>query len=284
MHRLIFSRLPDRRSHHHIALTQLAAGRRTVLHTHDFPELFLVTRGHGIHHWNGRKQRLARGSFAFVRASDRHYYEADPATLLEFINLAFAPAWWRHFSQLFAPPLETVSTGAGAFLRQADLSSDGAARLEDRLHVLLARSTQDRPLLAETMVALMREWTSPAGMISVAQHPPPEWLTRVVRDMQNPELIAKPLAYWQSRSGRSPEHLARSCRRFFGKSLTGLLNHARVEWVKSQLRRGDGKIVALAFDAGYQNLGYFYRVFRRLEGCAPRAWLKIQARAATVPR
>jgi AraC family cel operon transcriptional repressor len=284
MQRLIFSRLSDRRSHHHIALTRLAAGRRTVLHTHDFPELFLVTGGHGIHHWNRRRQRLTRGSFAFVRASDRHYYEADPATLLEFINLAFAPAWWRHFSQLFVPPSERAGTYAGAFFRPADLSSSAAARLEDQLHVLLARGTHDGLLLAETMIALMREWLSPAGMIAVAQHPPPEWLATVVRDMQNPELIAKPLSYWQSRSGRSPEHLARSCRRFFGESLTGLLNHTRVEWVKSQLRQGDGKIIALAFDAGYQNLSYFYRVFRHLEGCAPRAWLKIQARAATVPR
>jgi YesN/AraC family two-component response regulator len=54
--------------------------------------------------------------------------------------------------------------------------------------------------------------------------------------------------------------------------------------VKAQLRRGEDKIAGLAIDAGYQNLGYFYRVFRRLEGCAPREWLKRYGGAATVPR
>lgn len=284
MQRLIFSQLPELRVHHHIALTLLPGGGRTVLHTQDFPELFLVTRGRGVHRWNGRAHPLERGSFAFVRARDRHCYGADPAASLEFINLAFAPAWWKNFSQMFVPPLEFGRGRAGALPRSTNLSASAAAHLEDRLHALLARSADDPSLLIETMVAMVREWFSQAGAIASAQEAPPEWLARVVRDMRNPDLVAKPLAYWQSRSGRSPEHLARSCRRFFGESLTGLLNRARVEWIKSQMRHGHSKVATLALDAGYQNLGYCYRVFRRLEGCAPRAWLKIQARAATVPR
>lgn len=282
MRRLIFSRLPDRRAQHHIALTRLPAGFRTALHTHDFPELFLVTRGRGLHHWNGRTQQLARGSFAFVRAPDRHRYTADPGVPLEFVNLALAPAWWRRFASLFSPPLAPGRARSGS-PRQIAFAEDATARIEERLHALLTRSAHDRSLLMETMVALVREWVSPVGPITPARHAPPEWLASVVRDMQRPELIAKPLAHWQARSGRSAEHLARSCRRFFGESLSGLLNRARVEWIKTQLRRGDSKIATLALDAGYQNLGYFYRVFRRLEGRTPGAWLKSQTRAATVP-
>jgi YesN/AraC family two-component response regulator len=67
-------------------------------------------------------------------------------------------------------------------------------------------------------------------------------------------------------------------------SLSDLLNRARVEWVKVQLRRGEEKIVKLALDAGYRNIGYFYRVFRELEGCPPREWQKRHGGAATVPR
>jgi AraC family cel operon transcriptional repressor len=282
MQRLIFSRLPDRRAQHHVALTRLPAGHRTTLHTHDFPELFLVTRGRGVHRWNGRAQRLARGSCAFVRAPDRHCYEAGPNDPLEFINLALAPGWWRRFASLFTPALHPGHAASG-WPRQAELAEDATARVEERLHALLARSAQDGLSLMETMVALAREWSPAASAIPPPRQAPPEWLAAVVRDMQRTELIARPLAFWQARSGRSPEHLARSCRRFFGESLTGLLNRARVEWIKSRLRRDDGKIAALALDAGYQNLGYFYRVFRRLEGRAPGAWLKSQPRAATVP-
>jgi AraC family cel operon transcriptional repressor len=283
MQRLVFTRLPDRRGHHHIALTRLARRERTVRHTQDFPELFLVTRGSGVHWWNGRAHRLRAGSFGVVPAGDRHSYEACPEGALEFINLAFAPSWWRHFTQLFSPPLRPVS-GRGRFRRQVDFPAEITKRLEERLHVLLARSQHDHSLLAEAMVALTREWGTPSGGAGGATPPVPSWLAAVIRDMENPQLVAQPLDYWQKRSGRSPEHLARSCRRFFGQPLTGLLNRARVEWIKSELRRDNGKIATLALDAGYQNLGYFYRVFRQIEGCTPGAWIKLQGRAATVPR
>jgi AraC family cel operon transcriptional repressor len=284
MQRLIFARLPDRRIHHHIALTRLAGGQRTMLHTQDFAELFLVTQGRGTHWWNGTAHRLVRGSFALVRARERHCYEAGPAAPLEFINLAFAPAWWRHFAQLFVPPLEPASGAASRARGQTNFPSAAAKRLEERLHVLLARSRFDQALLTEATAAVLREWLSPAGTTEGAEESPPEWLAAVVEEMENSGTVAKPLAYWQRRSGRSPEHLARCCRRYLGQSLTGLLNRARVEWIKAQLQRGDAKITTLAFDAGYQNLGYFHRVFRRLEGCTPRQWLKHQGRAATVPR
>jgi AraC family cel operon transcriptional repressor len=227
---------------------------------------------------------LARDSLAFVRASDRHRYESDPAASLEFINLAFARAWWRHFAQLFLAPLGPTRIGADVLHRHADLPADSTARLERQMHELLVRGSRDQPLLLETMVVLIRKWLFPVGAIAGARNPPPEWLLGVVRDLQNPELIGKSLSFWQHRSGRSPEHLARSCRRFFGESLTGLINLARVELIKSQMRRGVGKIAMLALDAGYHNLGYFYRVFRRLEGCPPRVWMRTQSRAATVPR
>jgi AraC family cel operon transcriptional repressor len=281
---LVFARLPDRRVHHHIAFTRMTRGERTVLHTQDFPELFLVTRGSGVHWWNGRAHRLERGSFAFVRARERHCYEASGEGPLEFVNLALAPAWWRHFSQLFSPPLEPPSNGRSRLRRPSGFPADAVKRIEERLHTLLACSKHEPSLLAGTMMALAREWLPPAAAAKGATKPVPEWLATVVRDMENPQLVAKPLAYWQHRSGRSPEHLARSCRRFFGRSLTGLLNRARVEWIKSQLRRGDAKIALLALDAGYQNLGYFYRVFRQLEGNTPGAWAKNQGESATVPR
>jgi AraC family cel operon transcriptional repressor len=283
MQRLIFAELPGRQKHHHIALTRLRARQRTTLHTHDFPELFLVTRGRGNHWLNGREAQLARGSFVFVRAADCHYYEAVAAEAFEFVNLALAPEWWRHFRCLFAPPFEPEGTVA----RAMTLAVEATAHVQSRLNALVERGGHDQALLVETMVVLAREWlapTMPVALTSGAQKSPPEWLARVVRDMQNPSLLTNPLVYWQKLSGRSAEHLARSCRRYFDLPLTELLNRVRIEWVKAQLRRGEDKIAGLAIDAGYQNLGYFYRVFRRLEGCAPRQWLKRRGGAATVPR
>lgn len=285
MPRLIFARLPGRQQHHHIAVTRLRARQATSLHTHDFPEFFLVTHGRGTHRWNGRDRALARGSFAFVRATDEHCYVAGAEDGLEFVNVALAPAWWNSFRTLFAPPLFPTTNVTTKTERVLDAAT--TTRLAVQLHALLERGAVDQALLVETATALARASLGPALPAAPGADravPLPEWLARVARDMRDPALVARPLAFWQRHSGRSAEHLARSCRRFLGMPLSELLNHARIEWVKIQLSRGEDKITRIAFEAGYQNLGYFYRVFRRLEKCTPRQWLQRHGGAATVPR
>ncbi|PWF45435.1 helix-turn-helix domain-containing protein [Massilia glaciei] len=94
--------------------------------------------------------------------------------------------------------------------------------------------------------------------------------------------VGQPLRYWQEQAGVSPEHLARSCRRHYGDSPSGLLVRARLEWACDQLRRDDVRVVDLAYDAGFDNLSYFYRCFRGAYGCTPLDWLA-RERAGAVP-
>ena len=112
----------------------------------------------------------------------------------------------------------------------------------------------------------------------------PDWLAKWRAELATGANIGAPLSYWQKRSGRSPEHLARTCRRVYGLVPTELISRARVAWVQDCLRHGEEKVAALALEAGFQNLGYFYRTFRRIAGATPRAWRRDQARDAAVPR
>ena len=282
MRRLIFARLPDRFRDHHVALTAILPGQGTFLHSHDFPEFFLVTQGQGVHRWNGQCLPLSCGALVFVRAADRHSFEAGE-TGLRFVNLAVSPRWWRKFSRLFTPMFAPARATDGSKPAQVALSERSANRLEHEFGNLIERGARDPTSLPATMCLLAHEWLAPDRLERCVQ-PVPEWLERVVRAMDDPEMVSKPLAYWHAMSGRSPEHLARSCRRYYGRPLSALLSRARIEWVKGQLRRGDEKVAGLAMDAGFQNLGYFYRAFRQQEGCPPRAWFRRHASGATVPR
>lgn len=111
----------------------------------------------------------------------RHCYEACPDAPLEFVNLAFAPSWWRHFPKQFSPPLEPASGGRSRFRRRVDFLADATKRIEERLHALLARNKHDQALLTETMATITREWEASAGNAGDATKPVPEWLGKVVR-------------------------------------------------------------------------------------------------------
>lgn len=279
---MVFARLSHRHAHHHLAVTRLSPGVVTSGHTHDFPEIFLVVRGAGSHAWNGRELPLVRGTLTWVAPADRHHYRGGAGAGLEFINLALAPRWWADFTRLFRPRLASRPPGKDGpgwsrVLREAE-----TAVLEQEMRTWLVAAPGDPVRLVEVTARLMRCLVAPApGGRGAAV---PEWLQKWSADLAVPALVPEPLAFWQKRSGRSPEHLARSCRRFYGAAPTELINRARVAWVQERLRRGDDKVVAVALEAGFQNLGYFYRTFRRIVGATPQAWRSTQAVDAAVPR
>ena len=99
--------------------------------------------------------------------------------------------------------------------------------------------------------------------------------------MEAGEEIAEPIQYWQKKSGRSPEHLARSCRAFYLCTPTDLLNQRRIDRAKILLRSTDEKVISIAFACGFGNLANFYRNFSARAGMLPTTW-RHQA-AATVP-
>jgi len=278
MQRLQFSRLPDRGTHHHLAVTRLGANEVTLAHTHDFPEIFLVTRGHGIHWTNGRELPVGRGELAWVQPADRHYYRTGAGSALELINLALDPAWWKRFSGLYQPRMAPRRIADG----HRRLGESETAELEAILDAWLTDQTNSNLRQLEVVARLLRtlETRPEAARGGVA----PDWLAKWRAELATGANIGAPLSYWQKRSGRSPEHLARTCRRVYGIVPTELISRARVSWVQERLRRGEDKVAALALEAGFQNLGYFYRTFRRIAGATPRAWRRDQARDAAVPR
>ena len=250
MRRLLYRKLPGRRHHCHAAITRLAPGVTTFTHTHDFSECFLVLAGGGWHCGPGGRAALAPGQLVWVEATDTHWFVTDGAPL-EFANLAFDPAWWRACAALTRPRLRSRTFPRAPVL----LRSEVRARLEITLPLLLGEDGErgERPLswLAQAVEALSPAPT-PAG-VAVDRSPPPS-LGAMLDDLASGSHLAEPIGWWQRRSGRSKEHLARACRRYCGASLTELLQRARLARAQRLLATG----------------------------LTPRAWQR--RHAATVPR
>jgi len=60
-------------------------------------------------------------------------------------------------------------------------------------------------------------------------------------------------------------------RKFMGMTFTDYLARVRVERVKNLLLNPHKRVSEAAFEAGFQSLSQFNRVFRKLEGCSPSA-------------
>lgn len=243
-------------------VTRLEGGRESEGHTHDFHEVFLVMSGEGIHHLNGRKVALRAGQLVAVRPDDAHWYSTARGQELVFVNVAVSSAWQQAFHTLLGVPDRTRGR------RSVTLSAAEARGLGADLGAT-ALTSQPR-VVVETWTRVQECFVSarePARLV------PPPWLeTLRGRLAENPERLTESIAFWQRLAGRSPEHLARSSRRFYGMTFSELLNRARVDRARYLLRTSDEKVISVAFACGFQNLANFYRVFARQTGRTPSQW------------
>lgn len=278
MQRLLFERLLPRPWLYHANVARVVPGEKTQPHTHDFVEFFQVLQGTGTHCWNDQVIPLQRGDLAFIRAADRHWYVTGRGETMVFINIAVPADWWRNFCGIFKPRLSHDHFRKRPVPFHVNLPESNWSHAEAGLLALLRR--QDHSGLIRACLRMVEAFAhSPRGKGESV----PMWLAEIRQDMEQPQLLGRGINFWQKRSGRSKEHFARTCRRHYGVSPTDLLNRLRIEHVQLRLRTSNEKLSTLAMEVGFENLGYFYRLFRRQVGCTPRRW-RISHSDPAVPR
>lgn len=249
----------------HVAATRLGAKSHTLPHTHDFHEMFLVFGGSGMHRRGRERIPLQPGHLVFVEPDDGHCFSTGAQETLEFVNVAVPKTWLRQLEKLVELPRDWRSAGTP---RGHVLLGDDARR---ELRLLIFR-LMDINRDAEALITAWVRAAHARNRSAVSPDSPPAWLSALHHDLQNPDLLPEPIGFWQKRAGRSAEHLARSCRRFYGIPLNELINRARIARVQYLLQTTEEKVTTLAFAVGYNNLAHFYRVFERLIGETPHSW------------
>jgi AraC family cel operon transcriptional repressor len=100
----------------------------------------------------------------------------------------------------------------------------------------------------------------------------PIWLARACQIINRPEHSAEGVSAFVRLCGRSPEHVARTCRSLMGKSPTDVVNAARLAHAARELRMGSKAILEIALECGFNNLAHFYELFGVSHGTTPRRY------------
>jgi AraC family cel operon transcriptional repressor len=239
-------------------------------HSHDYFELFLVNQGRAVHHVNGGTQALAKGTVVFIRPDDTHAY-FEPTVDFEIINMLI-PA--DAINALFAylgpgfgpdrllkpalPPLERLSI------------NQHAAVVSEIEKLVLCRRIQ--PAAAEGLFRITLVKLLSSCFPVASEHGPasaPLWLRWLALEMMKKENFTEGVSAMQRLSGRSSEHLARSCRRFLRKSPTELVNELRLAFAAHAIMTDDEPIIGICAEAGFDSLSHFYHLFKKAYGVAP---------------
>jgi AraC family cel operon transcriptional repressor len=265
----------------HAAVASIVNREPLEPHGHDFMEIFLIVEGAGWHFIDGKRLPLQTGDLVLIRRGDWHNFATRGAESLRLLNIAFRCGWFSRLRTVL-PRSTRLTRWLRAPLPPAiHLSPARAEALQQRgLDLLVSKAPRHAALAAFCLEAIRllenRQETGRAGAL-------PPWLATWAAALDDPAHLREPLGWFQHRAGRSAEHLARECRRHFGAPPSELLNQARIRQAKRRLLESDAKVIDVALDCGYENLGYFHRTFLRLAGSTPRRW-RVKNQALTVPR
>ncbi|MDR3050373.1 MAG: AraC family transcriptional regulator [Oscillospiraceae bacterium] len=242
-------------------------------HIHDFFELTLVHSGSCAHHVNGEKISLRTAMMTFIRPSDCHYF--DPLTpgfkiinvtipqptiqaMFAYLGNGFEPG--RLLNAPLPPTVEMAYTDFQAVqneLRQLILYKKLLGHKADAFFhaTLLNLITRHFPM------ALAHNRTNT-----------PVWLQWLVLEMYKKNNYVEGLPAMQRLSGKTNEHLCRSCAKHLGLSPTQVVNDIRLRQAARILVETDEKIIDICGETGFDSLSNFYHLFKKAYGHSPKAF------------
>lgn len=260
--------------HFHLAFKALAKRYPRSAHDHDFYEVCLVETGR-VEHWvNGVVQVLERGDLVFIRPADTHAVKAGGQGC-RIINVMFRAETARHlvarYSETFAGQFFDAAQAVPSVLRlsgpQLGAIVEAAAKLQAQIRSL-ARIEQFLLLLANELVR----------PLAVREDRGPRWFANACTAVRHKALFRQGAAGLIVASGRSHEHVCRTCREVLGMTPSAYVNHIRIDYAAQLLRSTSLSIREVSDDCGIENLGHFYRLFRKQTGVTPRSFRrKMQA-------
>jgi len=245
-------------------------------HTHDYIELVYMCQGETTHIVNGSRITLKEGELLFLNQSARHEVcragEGDVAVnfivLPDFFSTSLTALGeeetpLRHF---LVDCLCGQTSGPGYLLfRVSDVKP-----VQNLLFILLQGSANKRKSSQMTMALLFLELTARTETLETGD--------------EDQAAILKVLSYVETRYvGGSLTELAeilhydlswlsREIKRQTGKTYTQLVQEKRLAQAAFLLRNTNRNVDDIAGAVGYENMGYFHRIFRETYGVSPRTY------------
>ncbi len=240
-------------------------------HTHTFFEIFILMNGQMRHIVNGEETLLQKNAAVLIRPADTHGFQREGDGDCCFLNLAFPAGLLGEVCAFLGQGLspEFFRKMPGCLTTQAPEALCARAEQVYREYCLLPPGGRPAEARAKLLIAeLLERCFLPAGQTGGA----PDWFLRLEEAMRQPEVFAGGLQKLAELSGKTPEHICRTFRRYRGKSPHAAISELRAVYAANLLRTTSMPVLDISLECGYTSLSHFYSRFRAAYGVAPAAY------------
>lgn len=274
---------PDIEAHFRfISSVENAAGK----HTHDFFEIFLILKGSVIHCVNGKKQLLKENSLVFIRDEDIHYYEQTEKSDCQFINLSFyktvIDSLFEYLGEGFSKDILLNPEMPPVVV----LSKPEKQYIQNRLESLNLIPNSRKSLVKAEVRALLAELFSRyiMDMQAVYANNHPEWLNRLCSVMKEKDNFVEGIPALLRISGKTHSYICKMFKQYLSLSPVEYINGLRLSYAENLLLNTDMDIIDICLEVGFENMSYFYELFKKHFKTTPHKFRKENNKNMFCPR
>ena len=239
----------------------------TVMHTHDYYELFLVEKGCTQHNTISDCRTIEPGTLCFIRPHDSHHFIGNHCSIF---NLLIRSELWLQILDFIGPNPTVEHMLSSTVPICINLMQEDFVATKHMLeaNILIPFETTDcynSHLKVLVLSLLERFFAQPLRQTEEF----PLWLDSLLKEMHNQENYADGMNAMYRISGYSPEHLCRCFQRYLGITPTSYLNTLRIQEAGRFLVYTDDSIINIASRCGFNSLSHFYHQFKRIYKLSP---------------
>lgn len=244
----------------------------TAPHSHDFFEIFLITKGEALHRINDKQEIIEEGNLVFIRPNDKHNYEKSCDKNCELINLAFPASTILKLFDYFGEGFHSDKLLNAEYppkIRLSKIEKDILISRFERLNTL--RRTNKEKIKTELRILLAdifsRYFSTEDDSINEII---PTWLIKLKTEMGRKENFVLGISKMYEMNEKTPEHLSRTFKKYYNESPTEYITNLRLNYAANLLSNSDEEITTIALDCGFENLSHFYHLFKKKFDISPK--------------
>ena len=256
-----------------------------VLHRHKFVEVVYILSGSAVHELEGESRQVGKGDLFIINTDTPHAFKPveDPDDPFLSYDLLFTPEFFDAsltgersieslnnsyaFYSLFGGgqrkhPYFSVSGNSYAAFGELfhRIYMEYCGREKGYMEII-------RGYMIQLMITIFRlNEATGAERTQKRIHRPVEFVLEYIRRNYNRRISTNELA---EKVYFNPDYLARLFKEHTGLSITGMVQKVRVEQVCKLLSTTAKSIVQIAAECGFEDMKFFYKVFKKQMGVLP---------------
>ena len=240
---------------------------RFKFHTHDYYEIFIMLNGKAVHFINGEEIRLNPKDIVFIRASDFHNYAQIAKEPFSFLNITFTKETLDLiFSYLGEgyPKRRLMNAKCAPKMSLSDDEFEFISREMEKIRAVIPEDSKKRKTTLR--ILLMKLFSDVFERFLPREMEVPEWLTLLTDKMGSEKNFEGGIERMTEISGKSREHVARSIKKYYGKTPSEFINELRLNYITNMLKNSNHKILDIVLESGFNTASYASILFLKRYG------------------